>query len=157
MARSSTSDPLEAVVAGATAVRDAYVERLAPAIDEARERLAPVLDTARERVAPAVETARERLAPAADVTRQRAGAAVAALRGDVAEPARRRWPLALLFLALGTAIGALLGMRTQQRRDDMGWTPPVAASPGVMEDVVTIDGQREDLDTAEAEATRPES
>ena len=64
----------------------------------------------------------------------------------------RRWPLALLFFALGAAVGALLGMLSQQRRDDMGWTPPVAASPGVMQDVVAVDGQREHLDDAEPEA-----
>ena len=117
-----------------TAAREAmgpYVDtataRVAPVLDEAKVRLAPAVDrlgpaveTARSRlrsdVVPAVvaaaETARDNSAPARTEAKERATEAVRALRGQ--RRRSRRWPLALMCLLGGAALGAAAGAMTRR-------------------------------------------
>lgn len=103
------------------------MERLAPAVDDARE-------TLRKKVVPAVvsaaENARDSSAPARAEAKQRAGDALLVLRGT--KPAkRRRWPLALTCLIGGAALGAYAGMR-RAAAQPTGYSPapfPAAQPP----------------------------
>jgi hypothetical protein len=102
------------------------IERITPAVDDARE-------TLRTRVVPAVVaaagTARDNSAPARAEAKQRASDALLVLRGT--KPARRRrWPLALACLLGGGALGAYVGMR--RAAQPTGYTPapfPAAQPP----------------------------
>lgn len=123
------------------AARDAmspYVDEARTRLTPAMERLAPAMDDAREtlrkKVVPAVvsaaENARENSAPARAEAMQRASDALLVLRGTK-PPKRRRWPLALMCLLGGAAVGAYAGMR-RAAAQPAGYTPapfPAAQPP----------------------------
>lgn len=76
----------------------------APRLEHATE---TVQDTIAPKVTATIGTAAERLEPARDEAKRRGAAAARALKGEKVK-ARRRWPAALLFFGVGTAVGAVL-------------------------------------------------
>lgn len=118
-------------------------DKVGPLVDDAREVVVPAVgtalaearDTVAPRVAEALQTAASASAPVRTEALARGGAALAALRGG--QPAKRRWPTALGFLALGLAAGAGAGAvatrrcskSTREQFEQYG-EPVIAAVPG---------------------------
>lgn len=118
-----------------------YVDEVRERVDVTRERLTPYVqgakgrvDIARERVTPYVEhtidgtTARlagaiATAGPARQEMQRRRAAALAALRGDVPEPAAegRHWGRRFMFLGLLTGLGAAAFSFFKRRQDDDSW------------------------------------
>lgn len=110
---------------------DATREKLTPYVQGARGRV----DIARERVTPYVEhtidgtTARlagaiATTGPAREEMQRRSSAAIAALRGELAEPTaeeRGRWGRRFMFLGLLTGLGAAAFAFFKRRQDDDSW------------------------------------
>lgn len=171
--------------------RHVAADRVRPAAEVARERLAPVVNRAAEAildaVVPAVTAATEAYerSDTVDEIRRRGEAAVATLRTEGPEFARRRWPLIVGFVLTGATVGAVAGIVTRKRSQEPAWTPPLppaapaptiepAATPnvGVVDDVGVVDvGElggdgpavinvtevdSDEVDPLEAEATRSE-
>lgn len=112
-------------------------ERVLPAAEVARDRLAPVVNRAAdailEAVLPAVTAAAEAYekSQAVEEIRRRGEAAVATLRTEGPEFARRRWPLIAGLVLGGALVGGLAGAVSRKRAAEPAWTPPpvIAAVP----------------------------
>jgi hypothetical protein len=103
-------------------------ERIADTVSDtwehARDLLTPYLDSASARVGPALGEARTRLRDdVAPEAMERAAAALQALRGVRAKPARR-WPLALGCLLLGGAAGIAAAVTLRPRDRQATIAPP---------------------------------
>jgi hypothetical protein len=105
-------------------------DRVLPAAEVARERLTPVVNRAAEAildaVLPAVTAATEAYekGQALDEIRRRGEAAVATLRTEGPEFARRRWPLIVGLVLTGAAVGAAVGLVSRTRTSEPAWSPP---------------------------------
>lgn len=90
--------------------RDAASKRVVDAREWAAPRLEQAAESVQMTVAPrvgsALDTAAGRLEPTKAEAKLRSGAALAALQGKRLAKKKRRWPTAVLFFALGGAIGA---------------------------------------------------
>jgi hypothetical protein len=123
-------------------------EAVAPRVEKAREFAGPRLSALQQTAAVAV-------APKLDKARRRSSAALDVLRGAepvvVVEKKRRRWPLALLGLALGVVAGAVA-----RRGNTQALVEPVRPVPTLVpdeRDVVILDDVRT---TAETTTTMPD-
>jgi hypothetical protein len=114
----TTRDALSPHLIAAREAMTPYVDEARTRLTPAAQRIAPAVDAARTKirtdVVPAVvaaaETARKDSAPARAEAKQRAADALSVLRGT--KPVRRRrWPLALVCLVGGAAVGVYAGMR----------------------------------------------
>lgn len=85
------------------------------AVPAGRKAAKQVRQVVEERLVPAVDSARVASAPARTEAVRRGRLAAAALRGadSVIIKKRRRWPVAVLFLALGSAVGAAAAWLSQ--------------------------------------------
>jgi hypothetical protein len=112
--------------------------RMATAYDSAKEHIGPAIETAKESGAHALQAAMAAVVPvvaaavpamaaakskgadllgsdAAHEARERAALMLAAAKGEAVSKKRRRWPLAMSFLALGSAIGAAVTTWLQRK------------------------------------------
>jgi hypothetical protein len=159
--------------------RQVASDRMLPAAEVARERLAPVVNRAADAfldtVLPAVTAATEAYdrSQAVEEIRRRGEAAVATIRTEGPDFARRRWPLILGLVTAGAAVGAVVGIVTRKRTPEPVWTPP-APPAGIATPVAepieeseetgvepvdlidAVDVVPVDVDPLEAEATRSE-
>lgn len=131
------------------------VDWAVPRVEEAREAVREKASTAATAVVPkvaaALGTAAAVGAPLAHEARERGEAALHALRGELAEPPveeKRRWPLALLFLLVGTAIGFVAGIFAKRSSapppppyTDLGYREPVTPEPPVSQTPVPPIGE----------------
>jgi hypothetical protein len=131
------------------------VDWAVPRVEEAREAVREKASTAATAVVPkvaaALGTAAAVGAPLAHEARERGEAALHALRGELPEPAaeeKARWPLALLFLLVGTAIGFVAGMFAKRNSapppapyTDLGYREPVTPEPPVSQTPVPPIGE----------------
>ncbi|MCA1822873.1 MAG: hypothetical protein LC640_01120 [Frankia sp.] len=107
-----------------------------PRLDAARDTIAPVINTAVERTVPVLVSARdlalekgaELLSSETAVEARRRGAEVLrAVKGELPQK-KRRWPVALGFLALGTAVGAGISFVAQRLRTPVPDLEPYPAA-----------------------------
>lgn len=121
----------EAVTPPLASARQVASDRVLPAAEVARERLAPVVNRASDAildaVLPAVTAAAEAYekSQAVEEIRRRGEAAVATIRAEGPEFARRRWPLIVGLMLTGATVGALVGVVTRKRAPEPVWAPPV--------------------------------
>jgi Family of unknown function (DUF5324) len=140
-------------------------EKAGPLLAEAREKAAPVLTEAREKAAPAMNDARDKftsdvlpvitaaIAAAGEATedvrgesKKRGKAAVAALKGEVEAPAKKkhRFRKFLLVLGLGGAV-AFVAKKLSDRPSTTTWEstptpPPAPAAPAGAHKADTSEG-----------------
>jgi len=99
------TDTLAARVAAARQLLDAKV--VPYAVPAGRKAAMQIRQVVGERIVPAVDTARAASGPVRNEALRRGQLAAAALRGGALNTKkRRRWPVALLCLGLGGALGA---------------------------------------------------
>jgi hypothetical protein len=117
-------------------------ETLGPKIESARETLTPKIETARdqavttvrEKVAPmvaqAIANAAEASAPTRKEAKNRADAAIAALRGEVGPPRRkRRWHRMSFLLGAGAITGAVAALVIRRKEPAFPAYEPLTGGP----------------------------
>jgi hypothetical protein len=138
------SDKVTTRVGAARKLVDAKVVPIAvPAGRRAAKQVRHVVE---ERIVPAVDSALVASAPARTEAVRRGRLAAAALRGadSVIIKKRRRWPIAMFFLALGSAVGAGAAWLSQAGK-------PVQLAPYPL--AGDEDRRRQTTDTPAAEQT----
>jgi hypothetical protein len=115
----------DTVTAGLGAARQLVDTKVVPfAVPAGRKAAKQVRQVVEERIVPAVDTALTAAAPVRLEAARRGRLAAAALRGadNMIIKKRRRWPVAIVFLALGSALGAAAAWLSQAGK-------PVQLSP----------------------------
>jgi hypothetical protein len=115
----------DTVTAGLGAARQLVDTKVVPfAVPAGRKAAKQVRQVVEERIVPVVDTALVASAPVRLEAARRGRLAAAALRGadSMIIKKRRRWPVAIVFLALGSALGAAAAWLSQSGK-------PVQLSP----------------------------
>lgn len=115
----------DTVTAGLGAARQLVDTKVVPfAVPAGRKAAKQVRQVVEELIVPAVDTALTAAAPVRLEAARRGRLAAAALRGadNMIIKKRRRWPVAIVFLALGSALGAAAAWLSQAGK-------PVQLSP----------------------------
>lgn len=139
--------------------RDAASKRVVDAREWAAPRLEQAAESVQMTVAPrvgsALDTAAERLEPTRAEAKLRSSAALAALQGKRLTKKKRRWPAAVLFFALGGAVGAGAAAAArkpealEEARTRLGSATRSAPSPAAGSDANAERAQTEERAAAE--------
>lgn len=137
------------IVEKANELAQELLPKVSEVVGSAKEQLAPQIDKAVEVAREALQSASEALAK--DPAKTEAAAVVAAEAGDAVEPGgRRRWPLAVLGLALaaGAAVTVKVISGRKNRAEQVEW--PTYEPPGGDVEAAVAEAKKTVADAADA-------
>jgi hypothetical protein len=135
------------IVEKANELAQELLPKVTEVMGSAKEQLAPQIDKAVEVAKEALQAASEALTK--DPAKAEAGAVVAAEAGEAVQPGRRRWPLAVLGLALaaGAAVTAKVLAGRKNRDEQVEW--PTYEPPGTDVDAAVAEAKKTVADAAD--------